>query len=115
MKKLIKTTLTLMLLASASLYAHSHSHGDHKHKEALSEKKIEAIANKQVKHLVAEKIIGKTWSDISKDKMEEKKFNNTYEWVISYKNSKIEDEKKQTLYVFISLTGKIMASNYTGN
>ena len=115
MKNLIKTTLTVMLLGSTSLYSHSHSHGggDH-HAKELSEKKIEAIADKQVKHLIEEKVIDKSWSDITKDKMEKKKFNKTFEWVVSYKNSKITDEAKQTLYIFIGLTGKIIASNYTG-
>ena len=116
MKNLIKTTLTLMLLVNTSLYSHSHSHGGGEHHaKELSKEKIENIANNQVKNLIKEEIIPKSWSDISKDKMEEKKFNKTFEWVVSYKNSKITDEAKQTLYIFISLHGKIIASNYTGN
>lgn len=116
MKRLIGITITAMFLASAVVYAHGHSHGDgHNHVKEYSKVNIKNIANKRVQDLVKEEIIDKSWSNTSHDKMEKKEFNHHLEWVVSYKNLKITDESKQTLYVFVTLTGKVVGSNYTGN
>ena len=43
-----------------------------------------------------------------------KQVSNRFEWVVSYKNHAVEDKSKQTLYVFLSVTGEYLAANFTG-
>ena len=52
--------------------------------------------------------------NVDASKVEKKTFGNSQEWVVSFANPKIQDVAKQTLYVFVSLTGEITGSNYSG-
>ncbi|VAW88082.1 hypothetical protein MNBD_GAMMA17-1542 [hydrothermal vent metagenome] len=47
--------------------------------------------------------------------IEQKSYKNGPEWVTTFKNDKISDVTKQTLYLFFSLDGHYIAANYTGN
>lgn len=118
MKKLIKTSLMTALLACSfnPLYASgSHDHGGHSHaQKEVTKEYAQNIATKEIKRLVQHDKLDSSWTNSPVSNMEKKKFNNTTEWVISYKNNKIQDVKKQNLYVFINLYGEITGVNHSG-
>ena len=58
--------------------------------------------------------IDKSWMSIGIAKSEQKEFSGHNEWVILFKNTNISDSSKQTLYIFLSLTGEYIAANYSG-
>jgi isopropylmalate/homocitrate/citramalate synthase len=118
MKTLIKTTLTGLVLTFGTLHASgSHDHGTHGHshtQEAVSKEDIQKVAQKQLLNLISKGKIAKSWLNKDIITMEKKQFHHNKEWVVSFNNKKIIDQTKQTLYIFISLYGKIIASNHTG-
>jgi hypothetical protein len=121
MKNIIKTTLAtgLLTFAYSPLYAgaghdHSHDHGhDHAQKE-LSKDLAQKKANEKIKQLVEIKKIEKSWLKAPVLASNKKKFSGHLEWVISYKNESIKESKKQVLYIFVNMHGKITGSNYSG-
>ena len=126
MKILMKTTIVGLALASGTLYAHgSHKHAPHgdaptqdelstEHIQKVSKEEIQRVANKQRINLIEKEKIEKSWSDTAILNMEKKQFNRNTEWVVSYKNKEIKDQMKQTLYIFVSLFGKVTGANHTG-
>ena len=44
----------------------------------------------------------------------QKTFSNEVEWVVTFKNDKVSDATKQTLYLFFTLDGSYIATNFTG-
>jgi uncharacterized protein DUF6488 len=122
MKILIKTVLVTALVASTSLFAGSgHSHAGHDHsnghsheQKAVSEADIKEIALEKVNSLVRQKKIAKSWVNSPVDKLEISKVNYKKDLVVSFKNAKIKEKSRQTLYVFVSKSGMIKGANYTG-
>ena len=108
--------LTPAAVLAGKDHDHGHSHDDgHSHShDPVSQKKAEEIAMKSVARLVDKGKVDKSWKSVSVAKSEKKKFGNKMEWVVSFKNDKVSDKSKQTLYVFLSLTGNYIAANYTG-
>lgn len=125
-KILMKTTIVGLALASGILYAHgSHKHGGHgssntqeelstEHIQRVSTEEIRRVANKQRMNLIEKEKIEKSWSNTPILNMEKKQFHRNTEWVVSYKNKEIKDQMKQTLYIFVSLYGKVTGANHTG-
>ena len=125
-KTLMKTTIVVLALASGTLYAHgSHEHSGHGyshtqeelstvHIQRVSMEEIQRVANKQLMNLIEKEKIEKSWSDTPILNMEKKRFHRNTEWVVSYKNKEIKDQMKQTLYIFVSLYGKVTGANHTG-
>jgi hypothetical protein len=127
MQTLIKTIIVVLALASGTLYAHgSHEHAGHggqsptqgelstEHIQKVSTEEIQRVANKQLMNLIEKEKIEKSWSDTPILNMEKKRFHRNTEWVVSYKNKEIKDQMKQTLYIFVSLYGKVTGANHTG-
>lgn len=111
-------SLIIALTPAAVLAGKDHDHGHddghgHSH-DPVSQMKAEEIAIKSVAGLVGKGKIDKSWKSIGVAKSEKKKFGKKMEWVVSFKNDKVSDKSKQTLYVFLSLTGNYIAANYTG-
>jgi len=73
------------------------------------------MASIEIKRLVKERKIGLSWLRATYLKSVEKKFGSEKEWVVIYKNRKIKNNKKKTLYVFLNLFGDFLAANYTGD
>ena len=134
MKNLIKTTVALIVMGLGTLNAeehHNHSHTGHDHNHAhkhgphkkgdskvavqikANEASIEKNAKQEIKKLVLKKKIPASWTDVVMQKMEKTK-NKTNDWKVSFNNPKIVNKAKQTLYVFVSAYGKVVAVNYTG-
>ena len=95
---------------------HDHGHEDgHSHShDPVNQSQAEQMAIKSVEQLVEKGKIDSSWKSVKVAKSEKKKFGNNLEWVVSFHNDKMSDTSKQTLYVFMSLTGEYIAANYTG-
>jgi hypothetical protein len=121
MKTVLKSTLlaSILVLGTTNLYSaqagieHSHGGSTHVH-EKINEAKAIEIAKSMKNGLAKKGTIDNTWTNIDVLKIEKKRFGKNDEWVVNFKNSNME-EKKQILYVFISLTGEVTGANFTGN
>jgi len=117
MKRLIKATVVTLALGLTSVYASgSHSHGNghsHTHKE-VSQKTIKGQANNVLLGLIKKGKINNSWLNAPIKDMKKKQFHHNMEWVVSYENKKVTNKEKQTLYIFVSLIGKITGANHSG-
>jgi hypothetical protein len=121
MKMRIQSILLSLILAfspTALLAGANHDHGhDDKHghsHDPVNQSQAEKVAKESVAMLVKKEKIDSSWKSVSVASAEKKKFGGKMEWVVTFKNDKISDASKQTLYVFLSLTGNYIAANYTG-
>jgi len=105
-------SLALSLFPLATLAGAGHDHG-HSH-DPVSQGQAELAAIKSVARLVEKGKIDKSWKSVGVMKSEKKKFGKNMEWVVSFKNENISDSSKQTLYIFLTLTGEYLAANFTG-
>ena len=64
--------------------------------------------------LVAHGKIGKSWQAVKHDKAEIAQGAKGKEWKVSFKDTAAKDKTKETLYMFFSLPGNFIASNFTG-
>ncbi len=125
MKILLKAAV-IVLLHAVILSANADQ--DHKHSKGCKHKKpdtnvavqmeenqstIEKNAKEKMIKLVLEKKIPKSWEDAVLLKTVKTK-NNTNDWVVSFGNTNIKNRSKQTLYIFVSVYGKVMGVNYSG-
>ena len=126
MNRLIKATVITMALSLTTLYAgdgHSHAGHDHgahghsheSHQRGITNTAVKKIAIQEVKRLASAKKIPKSWKSMPISKIGKAHHGNTNDWVVGFDNSKIKDKTKQTLYIFVSINGKITGANYTGN
>lgn len=123
MKKL--TTISVLLASLAFVLpahagsGHSHDkdggHSNHGHSHgALNNDSAKAKAMRMLEGLVTKGVIDKSWEGTKPAKAEKKTFSKGPEWVVSFKNDKVKDKTKQTLYIFYSLDGHYIAANYSG-
>lgn len=89
-------------------HGHSHSHG------AVSSEVAASKAHDKVQQLVKAGKIDASWAGRPAHSIEQKTYANGPEWVITFKNEQLSDTSKQTLYLFYSLDGHYIATNYTG-
>jgi len=115
MRKLLNPILFCIALFSTPILAgsgHDHDHG-HSHgsvsSDVTSDKAVEKINS-----LVQAEKIDSSWSGLKPVSVEQKTYSKGPEWVVTFKNSKVSDTSKQTLYLFYSLDGHYIAANYTG-
>jgi hypothetical protein len=64
--------------------------------------------------LIEAKNLDQSWKDGKFDSIEEKKFKNGNEWLVTVKNDKETDQTKRTLYVFVTSNGALAGVNFTG-
>ena len=118
MKKIIFCLMVLTAFTAIPAFgAGGHGHGGyadhgHDHHTALSETQIIEKASGYVAKLVEKGKLDPSWQGISPTEAKE---NDHHEWVVTFYNSKVEDPEKQTLYMFLSPSGKYIAANFTGN
>ena len=87
---------------------HGHSHGP-----VSSEVATEKAAVKLTQLIEGGKV-EQSWADVKSSSIEQKKYANGFEWLITFNNEKVSDPAKKTLYMFFSLDGQYIAANYTG-
>jgi CMP-N-acetylneuraminic acid synthetase len=114
----ISTVLLIssFLLASPVMAGAGHEHGpggSHAHGPISSDAAVKK-AEKQVKSLVQKGKLDKSWSAAKLVESVQKDFGKGQEWVVSFKNDQEKDTAKQTLYVFYTLNGSYLATNFTG-
>lgn len=105
---LIAVVFGLTALATTAFAGTGHSHGPVA-KEAVSE-----MAVKKRDQLIKNGKLDKSWSDVAVATVEQKTFKKKPEWVITFRNDKVADEAKRTLYMFYALDGHYLASNFSG-
>lgn len=107
--------VSTLLFGATSFAGTGHEHGpdgSHSHGPISSAAAIKK-AEKQVKGLIEGGKLDKSWSGIKAAGAHQKDAGNGPEWVVTFKNAKAE-AKKQTVYVFYTLTGTYVATNFTG-
>lgn len=110
--KNITTAFLLSLLffvPAIALAGAGHSHATISGTEA----QIKAI--QKVKQLIDSGKIDKTWATIKSSSITRKDYGHGLEWVITFKNDKVSDTLKQTLYLFYSQDGHYLAANFDGS
>lgn len=117
--KNLSTALFLSLFMTTPVMASGgHSHGpdgghSQSHGPVSSEEAINRASNK-VNQLASAGVIDASWSGVTASSVEQKTFASASEWVIAFKNDKVKDSAKQSLYLFFSLDGHYIAANYSG-
>ena len=121
MKILINTIALLFTLFFTTSHAsENRNHAGHNHPthELLDNAKcsteIQEIAKQEVKRLILEKKISKSWKSSPILKMGKAQNSFTDDWVVVFQNLKIKNEARQNLYIFIGAYGDFAAANYTG-
>ena len=112
MKNLITTLLFLSFLTvTPAIAGTGHSHGE---EEAITSEQATSLASEKIKQLIDAGKIDTTWKEVKVSSIEQKTYSHDPEWVVKFTNNKISDASKQTLYMFFSLGGRYLATNYTG-
>lgn len=114
MKKISVVLLILFMFSSPLVFAGPGS--DHSHEPAapISEGEALKTAAGIVANVVKEGKLDESWGAVKPGKITQKTFKNEPEWVVAFDNAKVEDKSKQTLYVFLSLSGHYLGANFTG-
>jgi len=112
--KLIKVSIIAAVIATFSpVYAgsgHNHSHSQ----KVVTKDSARKVAIKKMGKLVVDNKIDKSWLNVPILNIEKKKFYDNLEWVVSFKNEKIKDSSKQTIYIFVSQSGELTGANFSG-
>jgi len=97
-------------------HRHLHSHEDAiSHDGPIDKNHAIEMAHEVVTKLANMRKIDGSWISVDAKVAEQKKYPNGLEWVISFNNPQLSSRKKQNLYIFLTLEGKYIAANYTGN
>jgi hypothetical protein len=104
--------IILSLYSAMAVSGEGHDHS--KSTEAVNAKQAVSIASRNVNRLADAGKIDKSWKTIKAKKAERKEFNGTKEWVVVFENTQIADASKKKMYVFLTLEGDYLATNYTG-
>ena len=113
--------ISTVLLVSSLLFVspvmagagHDHGSGGPSHGPGFSEGGVPK-ATRQIKSLVEGGKLNKSWAESKVLNATQKTFSNQAEWVVAVKNNKVSEVAKQTLYVFFTLDGHYIATNFTG-
>jgi len=101
--------ITPMITLAGAGHDHGHSH------EPISGTEAQMKAKQKVQQLVKTGKIDATWGNIKSSSISQKDYGHGPEWVVVFKNNKVSDTSKQTLYLFYSQDGHYLAANYDGS
>lgn len=113
--KLITITIAAAALAfGAPAFADKgsscHFHGSTPAKEET----VLTCAAQRKDALVASGKLDASWKVVKHEKVEQVDGKKGKEWKVTFKNPAAADKDKQTLYVFLSAPGNVLAANFTG-
>ncbi|MEH6542909.1 MAG: DUF6488 family protein [Porticoccaceae bacterium] len=118
MKRLIYVLLVSSFFFGAPVIAGSgHSHdmdGGHNLAPITRQEAIDR-ATQTMNNLANAGTIDATWSGLKAVSADQKIYATEPEWVIIFKNDKVDDASRKTLYLFYTPDGHYIAANYTGN
>lgn len=116
----MKHVLTLVTLLAATLVspaahagadANCHFHG----KKPAAEATVLTCASQYKDQLAGGGKIDASWKTVTKpEKMEQIDGKRSKEWKIVFKNPAATDKTKETLFLFYSLSGNLIAANHSG-
>lgn len=113
MKTFITALIFSTLLGTATAPAiagpgegHSHHH--------ITKAKVAYKAKTHLIKLAKKNKVDKTWAGKISTSVEKKTYDGKEEWLVTFNNPDLADKSKQTLYMFFSLDGHYLATNYTG-
>ncbi len=112
MRNSMKAVMLGLAICTASFQVSAHGPGDSH--EPVTQQEAETLATSAVSQLIAAGKIDSSWKTIRVANAKQKDFNGSMEWVVTFRNESVSDAAKQTLYVFLTLTGEIVGANYTG-
>ncbi len=112
----IAVALTMGALSSSPLLASGdgecHFHGN---KPAV-ESAVLTCAEMHKGRLIKKGTIESTWTTVKHDSIQQVDVKGgKKEWKVMFKDASAKDKAKETLYMFFSLPGNFLASNFTGN
>jgi len=107
----MKTTIKKSLLLSILLFSTIQLFAGSGHSHSVSESTIKNNAIKNIKVLIQNKKIAKSWENA---KFESMKRQGVFlkEWKVSFKNSSIQDLNKQIIFIYLTTYGKIKGANF---
>ena len=109
----LKTTIALFLLMAFSSFAYAgegHSHGP---AEKVSSSQVAIVAKNLVSKLAKDSKIDPSWGMVENEEaLEQIKLQGEMVWRATYKNSKISDSSKTTLYAFVGESGQLLGISY---
>ena len=112
----IKAILAACFFALTAVTAQaSGNHADgHTHERSINAKQAEVNAQSIVDQLVEKKAIDASWKGSKPVESLSQTSSGAKFWQVTFKNSAVSDQAKQTLYVFLTTTGKYLAANHSG-
>jgi len=115
MKKYAIAAAALLALGTAGSTMAAEGSSCHFHGNTpASEKVVVDCASQRKTSLVSGGKIDKSWEAVKVDKVEQIDGKKGKEWKVSFKNPAVAEADKSTLYVFMSLAGNYLASNFSG-
>lgn len=90
------------------------AHSNHHHTQNPGPEEIVKAANEQIRKLVKEEKLEKSWLSGHMVSIDKKKFKGGLEWLVIFANSKAKGKDKAKLFLFFQLSGKFLAANHTG-
>lgn len=102
-------------LAAPAFPAFAHPGGHEEDEVTVGRAEAERKAKAVVGTMVTRGILDAGWNAIAPASADLKEGRTGgIEWVVVFKNPKVTDPAKQTLYVFLSASGIYLAANHTG-
>jgi len=112
--------LTIAIVSAAALLGAAPAFADkgsschfHGSKPAAEETVLTCAAQRK-DSLVSSGKLDASWKAVKHEKIEQVDGKKGKEWKVSFKNASVTDAAKNTLYVFMSLPGNYIASNFSG-
>lgn len=116
MKKIVIVAFAFAALAGSNVASAAEGSSCHFHgSKPAPEKVVVDCAAQRKTSLVGSGKLDKSWESVAAEKAEMIDGKKGKEWKVSFKNSKVTEADKGTLYVFMSPAGNYIASNFTGN
>lgn len=110
--------LIFLLFITSAIPALSHPGAGHDHTHAqpaaISKSEAEVRAKKTVAAKVAQGKLTKKWLDKSAKKIYQKSFGHGPEWVVEFHDEAAAVVEQRILYVYVSISGKVLGINFTG-
>jgi hypothetical protein len=106
----IAALLALAAPAFADKGSSCHFHGSTPAKEEI----VLGCAAQRKDALVASGKLDASWKGLKHERLEQVEGKKGKEWKVTFKNPAAPDKDKQSLYVFLSAPGNVLAANHTG-
>lgn len=114
LKLFVTNAIIFLSLSFSTLYA---SNGQNYYRygdidTTLNKRAILEIAKQELRRLVIEKKIPKSWKSRPLTKIEKNHKTNSNSWVVSFNNPKIKKKKRKNINILVSSSGNIIGSAY---